>query len=360
MKWYQADLCYCQNIHPGNTWGENFGAIETYANRVKDIVCPDEPFGLGLRLSALAAQEILSQINRFKSYLKEHNMYVFTINGFPYGKFHGEKIKENVYHPDWSQPERLQYTIMLADILAELLTESAYGSISTLPLCYGKQAKPVMIENVVKAARHLAHIHSKTGKTIMLGLEPEPDCCLETTPETIGCIKQIMNLDPEAGQFVGACIDTCHLALQQEAPLESIERLEKEEIRIAKIQISSSPAYYYNGEEPNQLQSFDDPVYLHQTYVYTENGVRKYRDLPEALSENPCGKWLVHFHVPLYYEGAGGLETTSGLLNRDYFQYLKNKDYHLEIETYSFGQIPEHTMDIVESISREYWFIMEN
>ena len=51
----------------------------------------------------------------------EQNLYVFTINGFPYGCFHGARVKENVYVPDWRTPERRDYTNLLADILADLL-----------------------------------------------------------------------------------------------------------------------------------------------------------------------------------------------------------------------------------------------
>ena len=43
-----------------------------------------------------------------------HGLYVFTINGFPYGAFHTGRVKEKVYLPDWLEDARLAYTDRLA------------------------------------------------------------------------------------------------------------------------------------------------------------------------------------------------------------------------------------------------------
>ncbi len=54
----QLHLTYCLNIHPGETWAENFTAIQTHALAVKQRTTPDQWFGLGLRLGASAAAEL--------------------------------------------------------------------------------------------------------------------------------------------------------------------------------------------------------------------------------------------------------------------------------------------------------------
>ena len=91
-------LTYCLNIHPGETWTENMAAIRDHALRVKALVAPDRPFGLGLRLGSWAATTLAEKecLNDFKRFLDEHNLYVFTINGFPYGAFHGTAVKAEV------------------------------------------------------------------------------------------------------------------------------------------------------------------------------------------------------------------------------------------------------------------------
>jgi hypothetical protein len=217
-----------------------------------------------------------------------------------------------------------------------------------------------MFENLVTAAQHLAHIRARTGKTILLGLEPEPDCYLETTQEAIAAIQRIHELDSAAGEFVGVCLDTCHQALAQESPLTAIVLCEQEGINIAKVQISASLTYDYKGESENELHRFNDPVYLHQTRIVTPKGIRNYPDLSGALLEHVAGKWFVHFHVPLYFTGNGVLTSTSGILDEELFHYLQEKHYHLEIETYCFDQLPDKRFSVVESIVQEYQFVMEN
>jgi len=42
-------------------------------------------------------------------------------------------VKEQVYRPDWTETERLEYTNQLFDIIAQLCPEDCGGSVSTLP-----------------------------------------------------------------------------------------------------------------------------------------------------------------------------------------------------------------------------------
>ncbi|MEM7602752.1 MAG: hypothetical protein AAF357_15215, partial [Verrucomicrobiota bacterium] len=119
-------LAYCTNIHRGETWAETFEGISQYTDQVRQRVCPDAPYGIGLRLSANAAQELRnrrSQLDDFRRWMDEKQSYVFTINGFPYGTFHGSRVKEQVYVPDWATQERLDYTNQLFDLICEMAPE---------------------------------------------------------------------------------------------------------------------------------------------------------------------------------------------------------------------------------------------
>ena len=58
------------------------------------------------------------------------------MNGFPYGDFHGTRVKEDVYAPDWTTPERVEYTKRLFDILAAIAPADSGGSVSTVPCSY--------------------------------------------------------------------------------------------------------------------------------------------------------------------------------------------------------------------------------
>src|SRR5262245_38315151 len=115
-------LAYCTNIHRGETWAETFAGLEKFTLAVRQRVCPDQPYAIGLRLSERAARELQGPetLLGFQKWLRAHGCYVFTINGFPYGRFHGSRVKETVYSPDWTSPERLAYTNGLFDLLVEL------------------------------------------------------------------------------------------------------------------------------------------------------------------------------------------------------------------------------------------------
>ena len=129
------DLAYCTNVHRGNTWEETFRSLDKYVLAVREKVAPDERFAIGLRLGAEAAVKLSNpeQILRFQKWLESKDCYVFTINGFPYGNFHGQPVKEEVYRPDWATKERLSYTVLLFEILEQLLEPGEEGSVSTLP-----------------------------------------------------------------------------------------------------------------------------------------------------------------------------------------------------------------------------------
>ena len=179
-------LTYCLNIHPGEGWEENLHAIRTKTLAVRDRVGAGKPFGLGLRLSRRAAAELgrRETLDAFKRFLEENGLYVFTVNGFPFGAFHGEKVKERVYSPDWRTPERLAYTVQIAEILAALVPEGVEGSISTVPGSYKEWVKDesdvsAMVEKLASCAGELDRIRQRTGKTVRLALEPEPDCYIE-------------------------------------------------------------------------------------------------------------------------------------------------------------------------------------
>lgn len=382
-------LTYCLNVHPGETWAENRSAIETHALAVRDQVAGGKPFGLGLRLSHQAAETLHDPRERraFKDFLAAQNLYAFTINGFPYGTFHAKPVKADVYRPDWSEPERLAYTLQLADILADLLPEGVDGSISTVPLSY--KAWGTSEDNTLRIVTHLAEcvaglhtIQRRTGREIHIGLEPEPDCRLETTDEVVSFFEGSLTShgipiiaarvgcsDNEAEallrRHLGVCFDTCHLALQFETLALSLARLVRHGIRISKVQLSSALEAQDSEAACRRFTDFVDPVYLHQVKCYHPGapGLKSFADLPLALAAYvaPDSIWRVHFHVPLYFEESGALRSTSPMLDAAFWDRLVQLPIsHLEIETYTFHVLPPawQAGGVDRSICREFEWVM--
>ena len=381
-------LTYCLNVHPGETWTENLSALQTHALAVRDRVSPDQPFGLGLRISRQAAETLRDPRERlaFKDFLTAHRLYAFTINGFPYGAFHGKPVKADVYRPDWSATERLDYTLLLADILADVLPDGVDGSISTVPLSY--KAWMTSETDLLKIVTHLAdcvsglhELHQRTGREIHIGLEPEPDCQLETTDEVIrffegplatqgvpliaarsGCSRN--EAESLLRRHLGVCFDTCHLALQFEPLAASLDRLVHHGIRISKIQLSSALETHDSDPARQRLTDFLDPVYLHQVKSLrpTDRALASYPDLAVALASDIAADsvWRIHFHVPLYFEGAGELRSTAGVLDNAFWdRVVKLPISHLEIETYTFHVLPPALQagGVDQSICREFEWV---
>jgi hypothetical protein len=384
-------LTYCLNIHPGESWAESFAAIREKAVAVKQRVAPDQWFGLGLRLSSQAASELVTSKSlrgEALDFFNANQLYPFTVNGFPYGQFHSGAVKENVYAPDWRTRERLEYTLHLADILAGWLPGQVDGSISTVPCSFKPWIETdedlgLMIHNLAACVAYLAALRDDTGKEIHLGLEPEPDCYLETTEETIrffnevllfagvGEVDRILGCGQEQAEalirrHIGVCFDTCHVAMQYETLADSYRAYRNEGIRISKVQLSAALRAESTPEGWAALKPFCEPVYLHQVKGRNLAGASyAWYDLPDALAELPNFPDVedinVHFHVPLFFNMQGALNSTVAGLTPDFFHELRRGGTtHLEIETYSFNVIPEsmHPGDVVKSITREYSWVL--
>ncbi len=381
-------LTYCLNIHPGESWAENFAAIRDKAVRVRDLVGPEGEFGLGLRLGNQAACELLDPARRkeLKTFLADNALYVFTVNAFPYGQFHQTAVKEDVYAPDWRSPERLQYTQAVAGILADLLPAHVQGSISTAPGSYkpwihSRQDEEAMVRNLVLACFTLFDIRHTTGQRIELAIEPEPDCYIQSTGELIdfltgplrGYAEQFMDRQHRVGEkfrdgiweHLGACLDTAHAAVLFEDPLESLRRLRQARVHVSKIQISSALRLQPRGRALEKLRTFAEGVYLHQVKARRPDGtIVSYADLPQALaaaSDGADDEWRVHFHVPLFFDSFEDLHSTSELLTPAFFAEACQASRNLEIETYTFDVLPAdlRPADVTDSIANEYRWVLD-
>src|SRR5207253_2234388 len=96
-------LTYCTNIHPGDGWAAVDANLRRFAPALKRRLSPAAPFGIGLRLSALDARELLEgdRVRELRDFLLDEGLYVALINGFPHGSFHRTVVKADVYAPDW-------------------------------------------------------------------------------------------------------------------------------------------------------------------------------------------------------------------------------------------------------------------
>ena len=380
-------LAYCTNVHPGKDWQQTFHSLQNEVLAVRKNVCPDDEYAIGLRLSASAAQE-LSQpgtLTAFKRWLDNNRCYVFTINGFPFGDFHNTRVKEQAYAPDWTTPERLEYTKQLFTLLTHLLPSGVAGSVSTVPGSYKAFIKTpeqtqAIHQNLYQLFLHVEALAEKSGHDLHLGLEPEPLCLFETSDETLTFFDQFLDGRPDAyriRQRIGVNYDTCHLALQYEDAPQSLSKFQAEHIRISKIHLSS--ALKVTDLSTSTLQILDtycEPTYLHQVLTRNpETGDRdsssqissRFADLPDALAARRSGQdrsheWRIHFHIPLHSEPAAPLQSTVDHLidTLDHLSKYPDLCQHLEMETYTWAVLPGqlHTRSVVDQVTSEYQWLL--
>ena len=372
-------LAYCTNIHRGETWEETFDALKRYTLPVRDRVSPSQPYAIGLRLSQRAATELSDRTTLvdFQRWLGQNHCYVFTINGFPFGRFHGARIKEYVYLPDWTSADRLAYTNLLFDLLAQLVPPGIDGSVSTLPGSFKEYVRDAaeageIRRNLWHCVEHIARVSAQTGRTLHLGLEPEPLCFLECSGEVIHFFDRLRaerKNDPRLDQHLGVNYDTCHFAVEFEEPQHAIAALRQHRIKISKFHLSSALKVVSTPEVRAALKAFADDTYLHQVVVRRADGGRViYRDLSDALASEPtvsnedtaaaASEWRIHFHIPLHSPPNAIFDTTAdhitGVL--DLLQAEPSMCSHLEMETYTWEVLPAElkARDVVSQLVAEY------
>lgn len=388
-------LTYCSNIHPGESWEAVDQALRQALPKVRAQLGVEGPFAVGLRLSAAAALtlEQPAQLERFRAFLTEGGYYVPTINGFPYGAFHGQRVKADVYLPDWRDPARVEYTTRLARLLAALLADhpGMAGSVSTVPGAFravlaGEPDVETIARNMLRHAAALVALRDRTGVTIALAIEPEPACLLETVDEVAAFFARylceparVRQVSAETGisfdvadvrRHVGVCLDACHMAVEFEEPEAALRRLREASIRIFKVQVSA--AIRLDGCGPGTiervLRPFAEDTYLHQVVERRAGVLHRYADLPDALAtlgrdaggaggeDDAPRDWRVHFHVPICLGEMRGLRTTqddlAALLDRVVREAACDC---FEVETYTWDVLPPEyrTVDVCTGIARE-------
>ncbi len=375
----QIELTYCLNVLPAADDSSGLLAIlDEYFLPAAAEIARGEPVGLGLWIPDDLARKLEKEeeTTYLAAGLHERGLYVFTLNGFPMGRFHGGNVKYSVYSPDWRSDERVEYTLRLARILVGLLPEGGQASISTLPgtlrrnACCAEHVRAVA-DGYAQAAWELERIAESSGREIVLAVEPEPGCMLESCEQTAAFFENLLfsqaarrlalryGMRREAGEDilrrrVGVCLDTCHAAVVFEDPLECIRLLTGKGIAIAKIQLSAGLEVDVHAGWRERLAPFAEDTYLHQVRYLRGEERRAWDDLPDVLRDarEPAegGTMRVHYHVPLGWspsasEGVGS--TLPGSMGPRFWEELRRGvSRHLEVETYTFAVLPEHLRNL--------------
>ncbi|MFB7761535.1 metabolite traffic protein EboE [Streptomyces xiamenensis] len=346
-------LAYCTNVHPAEDLAGVHRQLEVYGAAVRARLGVPS-LSLGLWLPAPLARNLArnaADLSALRGELARHGLETVTLNAFPYRGFHAPVVKQAVYHPDWTQEDRLAYTLDCARVLAALLPDdAARGSVSTVPLAWRTPWDPASAARarlqLDRLADGLAKIEAETGRTIRVAFEPEPGCVVETTEQAA---RQLSGVDTHR---LGVCLDLCHLAVAFENPDRAIGNLAGAGLPIVKAQVSAAleAADPADPATAAALSRYTEERFLHQVRDASGGSTD---DLPEALDSLPTGSpWRVHFHAPLHRRPEPPLTSTTGHLRSTLTTLLggpRALTDHLEVETYTWSVLPEHHRPTTEA-----------
>lgn len=381
-------LGYCTNVHAGIETESILANLRQCALPVRRRL-GRSTLGVGLWFSQGAAKELVGteRLDRFAWELDQMGLVAYTINGFPQDDFHQKVVKHRVYRPSWWEPARLEYTGDLVRIMDRLLPSGVSGSISTLPIGWGSDAMDGGVaipgteqedrcaqaaSQLLLLAGELNELYERTGRRIRIALEPEPGCIFTdhasmrafydrwwTSPRVSSAQGDL------AREYLTVCHDICHSAVMGEDQEQQYELSRSAGIRVGKVQVSSAIRVGWSqldlGSQERallQLSEFAEDRYLHQTLRIDAQGNRHLEeDLPEVLKRYLCGgrmldptrlsdeQWLIHFHVPIYLQRWGYIESTQSQI----IAWLKlaqsrpellASEVAYEVETYAWGVLP--------------------
>jgi sugar phosphate isomerase/epimerase len=334
-------LAYCTNVHPAEDLAGILAQLDTYGAAVRRHL-DGELVGLGLWLAAPVAAALAEAPEsrlRLRRELAARGLEVVTLNGFPYRSFHAATVKHAVYQPDWTSRHRLEYTLNLARILADLLPDdAARGSVSTLPLAWrhpwDAAAAAACGRLLDELADGLAEVARRTGRVIRVGFEPEPGCVVETTEQAVDALRGVDT------DLIGICLDLAHLACAWEEPSQALARLAGAGLPVVKVQVSAALEVADPVAAGAALWSYVEPRFLHQTRGAAGWGTD---DLDEALTKALPGPWRVHYHVPVHGQPVPPLATTVPVLRAALDALVGGATAvcdHLEVETYTWEVLP--------------------
>ncbi len=381
-------LTYSTLVHPADDWEQLYNSLITYLPKVKARIAGNRPFGVCLRLSASTAHTLAgsaAERDKLKKFLGDNNMYVYTVNAFPYGAFKGTVVKEQVYEPDWRSEERTGYTINVAEVLADVGAPGMPLSIQSAPLGFKPRVTDDGVvksytDHVLRVVAHLVELEARTGRTVQLALEPEPFCFLETTDETIdyftrhlysgAAVEKLAKLahipiseaNAALRRHLGIVYDVCHQAVEYENISESLQKLVDAGIPVFKLQEAAA----LHIPEVTQgvvdtLKRYAKTIYLTKTLEKKNGKINRFLNVDDAIAafeKDPAGprEWRTHIHVPVFLDDLGQFRTTRFAIE-DALRFHKQKPLspHLEVETYTWDMLPDSlkTGDIVDYIYRE-------
>ncbi|MFD7157867.1 metabolite traffic protein EboE [Kribbella sp. NPDC059898] len=351
-------LGYCASVHPAADLDELVARLDGCAGIVRSTL--DAPvLGVGLWFPHRLADRLANSpasLSKLRRALHRNQLEVVTVNGIPHT---GRSAGVDLYCPDWTEPERLRYTLDLVDVLAELLPDDAsYGSISTVPLAWrvpwSRARNRAAREAFDRVEQHLARTEARTGRPIRIAVETEPGCVLEMIGQAAAWLDRYSS--PYGGTSrIGLGLDVCHLAVQFEDPAESFGLLWRAGVDVVKAQLSVAPTLVDPSDASGRyvLGQLGVPKHLRQVREWGGPGVD---DVAQSSQLSGHAAWRMHAHLAAHSAPPPPLSTTTGVLDDCLARLVGGGHpltHHLESEVYVWSREPRNQQALAKRLSKE-------
>lgn len=238
------------------------------------------------------------------------------------------RSKIDAFAPDWRDPERLSYTVLLAWLLAEFLPAGSEGAISTTPLSFRGWVHPRddagragILRNLESFAEQAERIFDATGRRIRLALEPAPGAMLENVQDAVDFFATLPDgLGAKLRPIVGLSLDACSLTAAYDAPERAVSLLQKEGIGVhryrlrAAIRMVVPSVVTARAPLAAALAPWGRQSGFHQVMERHANGAIRYLGDLAAVQDELFGtlarEWRVACPFPVHSGSHLGLETT--------------------------------------------------
>ncbi len=380
-------LTYSTLVHPADNWEQLYHSLTTYLPKVKARIAGNKAFGVCIRLSASSAETLANspaERAKLKKFLDDNDMYIYTANAFVYGHFKGDKVKEQVYEPDWRGEERTQYTINVANVLADVCPAGIAPSIQSAPLGFkprvtGDDVIASYTDHVLRVVAHLIALEVKdrphraagarAGAVLLSRNHRRDDRLFPRSP--------LFRRRGRKARQACACADLrgersaappCRHRLRH---LPSGGRIREYLGVLQKLIDGGVPIFKFQEaaalhipevtqDVVNTLKRYAKTIYLTQTIQKMDGKLTKFLNVDDAIAafEKEPGprEWRTHIHVPVFLDDLGQFRTTRFAIE-DGLRFHKQKPLsrHLEVETYTWDVLPDNLKkgDIVDNVCRE-------
>ncbi len=382
-------LGYSSNLHAAETVGELTHVLQKFTLPARERL-GWERLGLDLRLGSTAIRQLATDtqaLATLRKALDQVGASAHTLNAFPLRPFQAAVVKADAYRPDWTIAERADDTLALIDVALALCDDDLI-SISTVPGSYRPFGPAANNHTIIATALgqwagHAALRARSNNRKVVLCLEPEPWCTLETSHDVAAfwtgplaiagmhAAAIVLDGDEHAAkkaiaEHLGICFDTCHFSLAFENQQAAVDRLVAAQVPITKCQFSAAPEVINPFTDKiglDALRALAEPRFMHQTAASSASGsLSKVEDLDQldaCLARLPNATAVrSHFHIPVFRPTqAQGLSSTINDSHKGLAACLAAGCTHVSVETYTWSILAAHDQDALDGTVRELAYL---